>query len=89
MSKQIFQMERNIDHSLRSFSAFLAAARHVGDVENFRWQLLQMNCAILSFGVCCAVRAHGAEFLKAVVNVNSLGCILIDDGQSRDATTRS
>ena len=89
MSKQIFQMERNIDHSLRSFSAFLAAARHAGDVENFRWQLLQMNCAILSFGACCAVRAHDAESLKAAVSMNSLGCILMDDGWSRDATTRS
>jgi hypothetical protein len=67
------------DYSLRSFSAFLAAARSVGEVENFRWQLLQMNCAIFSLGTCWAFRTHGAEPLKAAVNVKNRGCISIDD----------
>ena len=73
------------DHSLRSFSAFLAAARSAGDVENFRWQLLQTNCAILSFGTCCAFRAHGTEPLRAAVNVKNRGCISIDDELFRGA----
>lgn len=38
-----------------------------------------MNCAILNFGACLEVRAHGAEPLKTAAIVKSCGCISIDD----------
>lgn len=41
-------------YALRPLSTFSAAARSDGDVENFRWQLRQMNWAILIFGTCWA-----------------------------------
>jgi hypothetical protein len=42
------------EYALRPLSTFSAAARSDGVVENFRWQLLQMNWAILIFGTCWA-----------------------------------
>lgn len=57
---------------------FLAVARSAGDVEKSRWQLLQMDCAILSCGTWFALRAHDDEPLKVAANVKSRGCISVD-----------
>jgi hypothetical protein len=53
--------------------------RRVGDVENFCRHVLQTNWEILTREFGLLLRDHRAELLKAAVNAEKRGGMLIDD----------